>query len=85
MKAGPVLLSDFIHESARLGKQEGTRLCWFCNKEPATERDHFYPKSRGGKEKQGNLIPACRSCNARKKDALVFGFMRRLYASEKRP
>lgn len=31
-------------------------------------RDHVIPRSRGGKDTLGNVVAACRSCNARKDD-----------------
>ena len=35
------------------------------------EQDHVVPLSRGGKHILENVVPACRSCNARKNDALL--------------
>jgi 5-methylcytosine-specific restriction endonuclease McrA len=29
--------------------------------------DHLVPLSRGGKSKKGNLVPACKECNSKKK------------------
>ncbi len=29
--------------------------------------DHLIPLSRGGKSKKGNLVPACKECNNKKK------------------
>lgn len=49
--------------------------CFYCglifypHYDPHRTYDHFIPRSRGGKRK-GNLVPACRNCNARKKDDL---------------
>lgn len=48
----------------------GERLdegCCYCGA-PATTLDHFIPISRGGENVPGNLVPACKSCNSRKKD-----------------
>ena len=43
--------------------------CAYCgcdlNDSPA-ERDHIIPISRGGDNVKENIVPACRSCNARK-------------------
>lgn len=33
--------------------------------------DHVVPISRGGRHSEGNLVPACRSCNLSKKDKYV--------------
>jgi 5-methylcytosine-specific restriction protein A len=32
--------------------------------------DHIVPLSRGGKSKKGNIVPACKECNNRKKTLL---------------
>jgi len=29
--------------------------------------DHIVPLSRGGKSKKGNVVPACKDCNNKKK------------------
>jgi 5-methylcytosine-specific restriction endonuclease McrA len=29
--------------------------------------DHVVPLSRGGKSKKGNIVPACKECNSKKK------------------
>lgn len=46
----------------------GTR-CTYCGA-PATELDHVIPWSRGGTTEPGNLAPACKPCNSRKRDRL---------------
>ena len=46
------------------------RTCAYCA-EPATTVDHVIPLSRGGDNYEGNLVPACRSCNSSKWAALV--------------
>ncbi|MBF0118433.1 MAG: HNH endonuclease [Desulfobacterales bacterium] len=45
-------------------------LCHYCNKPtPAKEltMDHIVPISRGGKSTKGNVAPACKECNNKKK------------------
>ncbi len=45
-------------------------LCHYCGlKFPATEltMDHLVPVSRGGKSSRGNVVPACKECNNKKK------------------
>ena len=32
--------------------------------------DHIVPVVRGGKSKKGNLVPACKDCNNKKKHML---------------
>lgn len=41
------------------------RICAYCD-ELATTIDHVVPLVRGGTNYEGNLIPACKSCNSRK-------------------
>src|SRR5512147_2490843 len=45
-------------------------ICQYCaGKFPAAEltMDHVVPLTRGGKSNRGNLVPACKECNSRKK------------------
>ena len=45
--------------------------CAYCLKQLNSEElsiDHILPKSRGGGESWGNLITACKTCNAKKGD-----------------
>jgi len=48
-------------------------VCGYCNgKIPPGEltMDHIVPISRGGKTTKGNVIPACKECNNKKKQLL---------------
>ena len=45
--------------------------CAYCGKEGPLTRDHVIPLSRGGPHSLANLVPACRSCNAKKGVKLV--------------
>ena len=40
--------------------------CFYCDASERIEADHIIPISKGGQHSVGNLIPACRSCNAEK-------------------
>ena len=40
--------------------------CAYCDK-PADTLDHVIPVADGGKSEPGNLVPACGSCNSKKK------------------
>lgn len=51
--------------------------CFYCGSR-ATEWDHIVPKSKGGKDKYNNLIPACSWCNGRKRDKTLSEFRRYL-------
>ena len=45
-------------------------ICHYCgNTFPPGEltMDHLVPVTRGGKSTPGNVVPACRGCNSRKK------------------
>ena len=45
-------------------------VCYYCHREVGPEAltmDHVVPISRGGKSKKGNIVPACKECNNKKK------------------
>jgi len=45
-------------------------VCYYCKREVGREQltmDHVVPLSRGGKSKKGNIVPACKECNSKKK------------------
>ena len=45
-------------------------VCYYCNREVGPEQltmDHVVPLIRGGKSKKGNIVPACKECNNKKK------------------
>ena len=45
-------------------------ICYYCHREVGRENltmDHLVPLSRGGKSKKGNIVPACKTCNNKKK------------------
>ena len=44
--------------------------CHYCGKHFPSEEltmDHVVPVARGGKSTRGNVVPACKACNAEKK------------------
>jgi len=44
--------------------------CYYCGKSVPSRSltmDHIVPLSRGGKSKKGNVVPACKDCNNKKK------------------
>lgn len=49
------------------------RTCWYCPNQVESV-DHLIPLVRGGTNQEGNLVPACRSCNSRKQDRLPIEF-----------
>lgn len=47
-------------------------VCHYCGKTFAAEEitmDHVVPLSRGGRSTKGNIVPACKECNTKKKHA----------------
>jgi len=50
-------------------------ICFFCGKKiPPREltMEHIVPLVRGGKSSKGNIVPACKECNSKKKYLLPF-------------
>jgi len=48
-------------------------ICHYCRREVGRNEvtmDHIVPISRGGKSRKGNVVPACKMCNNRKKSLL---------------
>ena len=48
-------------------------VCYYCRRvvgHRALTMDHIVPLGRGGRSRRGNVVPACKDCNTRKK-ALV--------------
>jgi 5-methylcytosine-specific restriction endonuclease McrA len=45
--------------------------CAYCEVRAPLTQDHVVPVSRGGQHAIGNVVPACRSCNAKKKHRLL--------------
>ena len=45
-------------------------VCYYCRQKVGRKHltmDHVVPLSRGGKSKKGNIVPACKECNNKKK------------------
>ena len=48
-------------------------ICYYCHREVGRGQltmEHVVPLSRGGKSKKGNIVPACKDCNNKKKSML---------------
>jgi 5-methylcytosine-specific restriction endonuclease McrA len=48
-------------------------ICHYCQRPVGRNQltmDHLVPLSRGGKSKKGNLVPACKECNNKKRSFL---------------
>ena len=52
------------------GRKTRGGVCYYCQRQVGRDRltmDHVVPLSRGGKSKKGNIVPACKECNSKKK------------------
>ena len=50
-----------------------TGVCYYCRRQvghKALTMDHLVPLGRGGISARGNVVPACKDCNNRKKSLL---------------
>ena len=50
-------------------------VCHYCGRQvgaKALTMDHIVPLIRGGRSTKGNVVPACRECNTRKKHSLAW-------------
>lgn len=62
-------------------------VCHYCNRTfPPQElsMDHIVPIIRGGKSTRGNIVPACKECNSRKKYLLPIEWEEYLEATKKK-
>lgn len=50
--------------------------CFYCGTNDRIEADHIIPVSKGGRHSIGNLVPACRWCNASKGNRLLSDWKR---------
>lgn len=60
------------------------RTCAYCDNGSAETVDHVVPLALGGSNYEGNLVPSCRSCNARKNDSLLIAWRVRRDRGERR-
>lgn len=45
-------------------------FCYYCHRQVGRAHltmDHVVPISRGGRSNKGNIVPACKECNTKKK------------------
>ncbi len=62
-----------LRNSAWWMKKTQKGICHYCRRKVGRSlltMDHVVPLSRGGKSKKGNIVPACKNCNNRKKQLL---------------
>jgi 5-methylcytosine-specific restriction protein A len=51
-------------------RKRSSGVCYYCSRKfrpTDLTMDHLIPIVRGGKSLQGNLVPACKECNSKKK------------------
>ena len=59
-----------LRQSAWWMKKTREGRCYYCDRQvdkASLTMDHVVPLSRGGKSKKGNIVPACKECNNKKK------------------
>jgi 5-methylcytosine-specific restriction endonuclease McrA len=55
-------------------RRRSTGVCHYCGDKVAPRQltmDHVVPIVRGGKSTKGNIVPACKACNNKKKHSLL--------------
>ena len=55
-------------------RRRSSGLCHYCGNRfspRSLTMDHIVPIARGGKSTKGNVVPACRDCNTKKKHRLL--------------
>lgn len=55
-------------------RRRSSGLCYYCGKKFSSRlltMDHIVPIVRGGRSTKGNVVPACKECNAAKKHKLL--------------
>jgi len=59
-----------IRDSQWWKRNRSTGVCFYCHgkfKPAELTMDHLIPIVRGGKSVRGNIVPACKECNNKKK------------------
>jgi 5-methylcytosine-specific restriction endonuclease McrA len=59
-----------LRQSAWWNRKVSKGICYYCGKTVDPREltmDHIVPLARGGKSTKGNLAPACKGCNNKKK------------------
>lgn len=65
-------IADFTQDQWERMKDAYDHRCAYCgNKMKRLEKDHIIPLSKGGNHTYTNIVPACRRCNAKKRDGAV--------------
>ncbi|MGH7326354.1 MAG: HNH endonuclease [Candidatus Rokuibacteriota bacterium] len=59
-----------LRQSQWWKRRVATGICYYCRRQVgsrALTMDHLVPLGRGGRSIRGNVVPACKECNTRKK------------------
>ena len=62
-----------LRQSGWWKRRVSTGRCYYCGRQVgarALSMDHVVPLIRGGRSSRGNVVPACKECNNRKKSLL---------------
>ena len=62
-----------LRESQWWKRRLAKGTCHYCGRKTAPRQltmDHIVPISRGGRSTKGNVVPACKDCNNKKKQLL---------------
>jgi 5-methylcytosine-specific restriction endonuclease McrA len=62
-----------LRESQWWKRRVAEGVCYYCRRQVGRANltmDHIVPMGRGGKSIRGNVVPACKDCNNRKKSLL---------------
>ncbi len=62
-----------LRQSQWWKRKRGEGVCFFCGEKFSAKEltmDHIVPIIRGGKSTKGNVVPACKECNNKKKNML---------------
>ena len=63
-------------------------ICYYCGNATAPQdltMDHIVPIARGGRSTKGNIVPACKQCNTKKKQLLPMEWESYLKAKKEAP
>lgn len=64
-----------LRQSSWWKRRRSSGVCHYCGENvgaKALTMDHLIPLVRGGRSNKGNLVPACKECNNKKKYQLAF-------------
>ena len=59
-----------IRSSPWWKRKRSSGICFYCGGKFRVDEltmDHLIPLARGGRSVRGNIVPACKDCNSRKK------------------